>query len=265
MDFAYSLHAARWSVGAGWHWLPGLHGVLAGLLMLAVTSRGTTIYQHTGAQDPTTEGWVAIGAGTGVTTGAVFNDLGTGTDAWFVNDSSTVGGSFTVYSQTPTAEINTQAATLGWTLSVVLRMAGSSVPSPFDGGVFADYINGTTDYSMSFEREADGDPTVYLLGGGSFTLEGAGDSSYNLFELVYNPAAGSADLFVNGVERVGGYTGTPTALSRVGWGANGSSTTGIGNFSEVSFFVVPEPSRSVMVLLGFSVWLTRRRRGARMP
>ena len=57
----------------------------------------------------------------------------------------------------------------------------------------------------------DGDPIVELVtdnsqGGISFVLEGSG-GGYHSYELIYDPLAASADLFVDGIEQISDYTG----------------------------------------------------------
>ena len=56
-------------------------------------------------------------------------------------------------------------------------------------------------------------------------LEGGG-FGYHLYELTFAPVAGSADLFIDGVERLSDYVGPATATSRVLWGADTSFDTG---------------------------------------
>ena len=223
-------------------------------------AKASLIFSHVGANDPTTEGWIDSGSGTLVTTGGVMNDLGTGVDSWFVDDPTAVSGSLTHYVQVPDAMTISQASALGWTLSVNARMvtsSGSGIP-----GMKARYHNGTsTRFGMLFDRETDGDPSVELIGGGAFILDGAGDGEYHLYELIYDPIAGSADLFVDGVERISNYAGyTGPATTRVDWGANSSSTTGRGHFNSVEFSVVPEPSAILLFGLGYLSLTFRRSR-----
>ncbi len=235
--------------------------LLASLLILTsvLTGQSAVVFNHSGNANPTTEGWSEIGAGIGVTTGPVTNDLGTGLDSWFVRDTSVVTNSAIQYVATPSPTIHVQAATLGWTLSANVRMVESSVGS--FGGMFADYLTDTVAFTMFFDREPDGDPRVLLYGHGSYTLDGVGDGAYHLFELVYDPTEGSADLFVDGVERLSNYTGLASGDNRIGWGASGSTETGRGHFNSVSFTVVPEPSHTAWVgILVGATMVSRRRR-----
>ena len=202
------------------------------------TSTAIPIFEHSGANDPLTEGWSQEGSGVDVTTGQILNDLGSGIDSWFVRDPSTVLGSSIQYSQTPTVATNTLAAQSGWKLTANLRLVESNVGAV--NGMFVDYRNGKTSYLMSFDRESDGDPTVALGGGGSFTLQGVGDGDYHLYELIFKPAFASADLLVDGVEVLSGHVGQPSTLNRVNWGAAGSDATGRGHFNSVKFETIPD-------------------------
>jgi hypothetical protein len=124
--------------------------------------------------------------------------------------------------------------------------------------------DGNLTYSMIFGSEAVGDPTVRLVTGQfnagiDFTLQGAG-SSYHLFELIYDPSAGSADLFADGVERLSDYTGfvDSDGYSRVQWGSAQSDMTGHGNYNLVQFSVVPEPISSLLFVGGGTLLAGRR-------
>jgi hypothetical protein len=96
----------------------------------------------------------------------------------------------------------------------------------------------------------------------SLALDGLG-GGYHLYELVYDPASASADLFVDGVERLSNYAGnvavnTPTAW----WGSGGGPGTGQGNFAAASFNVsdVPEPgSAAIMGVVLATGALVRRK------
>jgi hypothetical protein len=174
--------------------------------------------------------------------GAIIGDLGF--DAWFVDDDGTAVGTGTSYTVVPAVALNTQAATNGWTLRTRLRVV--DVPDTPDGSPILSYRNGTTSYQMFFGTEADGDPIVRLIEaltpitGPTFTLEGTG-GGYHLYELVYDPQTGSADLFVNGIEVLSDYEGFPLTQSLVWWGAGSSADTGRAHFNLVQFEVVPDP------------------------
>jgi hypothetical protein len=250
------------------------------MLLVAVCSplrAGMILFEHSGNADPTTEGWsVGGGGGPGQVVGPLTNDAGSGLDAWFVNDTSSALFSNIAYFQTPTAAQNSQASALGWSLKTTIRIPNASETDA--GAPLVLYRDGSISWGMFFGSDADGDPTVFLHDGGGahpnftgprFTLQGAG-STYHTYELVYDPSAGSADLFFDGVERLSGFVGYALAASSVSFGSGSSADTGQGNFNQVQFEVntnaVPEPSSIALLgmgglmLCGFSRRQRRRRR-----
>jgi hypothetical protein len=206
-------------------------------------ARGQTIFEHLGNTDPTAEGWTQVGQSVGdITAGPLTNDLGF--DAWFVDDNSTAAGSTLWYSQVPTDSQIAQAITFGWTLSIRLRVV--DVLDGVDSSVIAEYADGTRRYTIDWGSDSDGDPIILLatdfaggvFTGPSFTLQGTG-GGYHLYELVFDAVAGTADLFVDGIERISDYAGhtinVTGAGKRVNWGGGQSSTTGHGNYNFVEF------------------------------
>lgn len=230
-------------------------------ICLASASQAAVIFSHNGAMDPTTEGFINSDPGIGVTTGPIIDDNGTGLDAWFVDDDSLVHGSAVIYrSSTLSTSAVTEALSSGWTLAVNLRVIEGPSKGFFDG-LTAQFVTGSQAFGMTFDMESDNDPTVSLTNGTSFTLEGAGNQDYNLYKLVYDPLAGSADLFVNGTEKISDYGGSSTsAPAKVNWGGNASNGTGRGHFNSLEFAIIPEPSASLLVGLSLVVYLCRRRR-----
>jgi large repetitive protein len=215
-------------------------------LFLVSAAQAIPVFTHVGATNPTTEGWAAIGLGFSVTTGPLTPDPGTGTDAWSVVDPSTAGGSVRLYEQVPTAATHSMAASQGWSLSTEARFLQTGT------GTFPamnlEYATGSTRYVLAFDREdITGNPIVQLVDvatgagyiGPTFTLVGAGDGGYHTYDLIYDPTAMSADLFVDGIERLSDYTGFAGAIDRVVWGAGASDGTGQGHFSSVVFSVGP--------------------------
>lgn len=229
------------------------------------------LFHYSGPTDPVSQGWTASAAASGISVGSLPNDNGTGVDAWFVEDTSTAVGSFFGYSQTLNSSQLTTAASDGWTLRARLRVANDGDSVGNQGSVMVDFINGTTQYGMAFGSQLDGDPVISLpdsnvdqFSGLSFTLEGGGNG-YHLYELVYDPVADSADLFVNGIERISNYTGRSGGLESVRFGALSSLDTGQGNYNLIQFEVgptaIPEPT-SLWLLAGGAVvtgWRHRRR------
>lgn len=241
---------------------------IAGVLCAGAAS-AATVFVHAGAADPTTEGWTAY-VGTSTTAGPVFNDLLSGYDAWSVDDNSTAVGSpgtLRYYTQTLSAAEVTAGGSAGWRLSLRLRVV--DVPDEFvtvsgfglASTIGATYRDATRDWYIAFGSEADGDPIVRLPGGGTFTLQGGG-AGYHLYELVYDPVAGSADLFIDGTEQVSNVVGAVTSFAhnRVQWGAMTSPDDGHGNFNLVRFANFPEavvPLPPAVLLLGSALFALR--------
>jgi hypothetical protein len=108
---------------------------------------------------------------------------------------------------------------------------------------------------MGFDSSS-GNTTVQLItafglfldtSGPTFTLTGT--SSYNQFDLYYNPNSMTADLFVNGILRISNYAGLSLAdPPRVEWGAAASLDAGRGNFNSVLFqTTVPEAGSALLI------------------
>jgi hypothetical protein len=123
---------------------------------------------------------------------------------------------------------------------------------------------------MILGSDSDGDPIVVLgegandtsVWGPTFTLQGVG-STYHLYELVYYPEADFANLFVDGTQRLSGYTGVSADTERVFFGSANSYTMGHGNYNLVQWEIVPEPSTLALLSMGALTlaYAWRRRRG----
>ncbi len=195
-----------------------------------------TLFQHTGSTVPAAEGWQAIGFSSDATAGPI-NDAGT--PAWFANDTSLAGGSYKFYRANVS---NAQAATatsLGWTLTARVRVTAASTTS--QGSPYAGFSNGPRTFIMFFGKSNDaipqpGDAGVTLYGGAYITVAGGMDA-YHDYSLVYDPVAGSADLFVDGVERLSNYTGIAIPQQFVEWGTGSSGADGSVNFNLVKFSI----------------------------
>lgn len=238
-------------------------GVLG--LFVSSSAHAGLIVAHTGSADPTTEGWTAsVGPGGGVSAGSI-NDGGT--PAWFVDDNSTADGSILIYSAAVSAPDIAAGSANGWTLTVILRVP-SDENLDIHGSPFIAYRDGVTSWEMNFGLDASGNTVVQLEDsftpisvGPTHTLPG--HDTYNQFDLVYDPSAGTADLFVNGTEVLSNFDGAPLAQSAVLWGAGRSPDSGQGNFNYVAFTTnaapVPEPSSIAAWLIAGVAAITLRR------
>jgi hypothetical protein len=184
-----------------------------------------------------------------------------------VDDQSTASGSNLLYNQAISDANIALGNTNGWSLQVILRVPSSDVTD--DGSVVVSYRDGGAGWQMNFGHDALGNTVVKLFTNvvGSIdgpTLTVAGNSTYNTFELVYDPVATSADLFVNGSEEISDYAGLPGSqvgnTKQVIWGAGRSGIAGEGRYNEVSLHLLPEPSAALLLLAGALVlWRPTRR------
>jgi hypothetical protein len=234
---------------------------------------GAIVASHAGDTDPTTEGWTTFGPGSAVVVGAV-NDGGT--LAWMVNDTSTATNTHLFYRQPLTSSQASDADTNGWILSTTLRVLSSTRPQDsFSPSIY--YYDGTTNWTVGF-NVVSGDTVVQLVDGynnfgnsvettlgPTYTIPG--NSSYNRFELRFDPVSSTADLFVNGVERLSDYGGIPDGkffgppdnAPQLSWGTPSPTDSGHGNFQAITFAIIPEPSALALMLLSLGAWYTCRR------
>jgi hypothetical protein len=230
-----------------WVFVLGLFSSFANAALIAL---------HDGATDPTTEGWVfQSNLPSGISIGPVINDLGTGIDAWAVDDNSLSANGR--YSSAISDEQVMKATTLGWMLSTRLRSV--QIPDPDstlqtrdvtdDGSPGIAFRDGTRSWSLHFETTATDDLNVYLMtdvavpgsrDGIPVPIAG-GAGSYHLYDIVYDPLDGNADFFVDGALTFSDWMGAPLALQGLYFGAGTTPALGHGNFNLVRFQVVPIP------------------------
>ncbi len=230
--------------------------LLLAILMAGINANAAVIHSHSGLTNPTLEGFTLVNPGN-VTVGPVVNDMGF--DAWGMDHSS--GG--TSFYQSGGLSVGDKAliASQGWTLSLRARVVNDS---SFIHNVFATLDTGTRRFDLTLSLNSSGDTTAHLIEtvvsaqntpGQTYSLTGSG-SQYHLFQLQFDPISQTADLFIDGIERISNYDGHTDFVSNRGlfWGAaNGSQ----GNFNlvtlesgqTVSLAAVPEPS--TLTLLGF--------------
>lgn len=238
---------------------------------LGGAAQATTVLVHTGASNPVTEGWInSTGTGGATTAGSVINDLGSGFDAWAVDDNSTAFDTNLFYLQNLTAAQIAEGNSAGWRLSLRVRVVNTpdgfvNVGGALFSAVSAMYRDGSRDWYLGIGSQADGDPVVRMPGGTSYSLEGGG-SGYHLYELVYNPAVTSASLFIDGTELASGLVGAATSQTRVLFGASTSPDAGQGNYNLVRFAtsqaaIVPVPAAQLLLVSALGVLTAFRRRG----
>ena len=223
-----------------------LAALCASFSMTWFSSGSMAMAVHSGDNDPLTEGWTLIDAAASNTVvRSAVNDGGV--LAWSVDDNSTASGSIAFYNFDVSETNRNDASTAGWVLTTTLRNVDTA-DSP-RGSPFIAYRDGAVSWQLQFGSDADGDAIVLArdslpddLSGSSYTLEGSG-SVYNTYTMIFDPLAGNADIFVNGVERISDYGGFAFSDNTgVFFGAGRSPDTGQGNFSAVSWSVVPVPA-----------------------
>ncbi len=174
---------------------------------------------HQGANDPTTEGFSFESLFGPSSVGPVSNDMGY--NAW--NITALSDGTQAYYIQNFTAAQNHELATEGFTMTLLARVPGGPMNAP--GANFYPSVNDTVDFGngrrfdLALGLNTNGDTVAYLatsyagnggghfhIGGPSYTLAGSG-TGYQLYELVYDATTMTADLYIDGVDRISGYQG----------------------------------------------------------
>ncbi|MFO0875176.1 MAG: hypothetical protein U0575_14560 [Phycisphaerales bacterium] len=210
-----------------------------------------TVFAHSGASDPVDEGWMLSGPGPFTTVGpAVVGSPPIG--VWRIDDPSNGGDSAAVYSRTLLPCHDMIASASGWSLRTCLRV----VDAPGTESIWVGYNTLSRRYDMWFSCDAAGQTTVKLMTtygacviGGPTATTGdgldCGTAGFHEFDLRFDAGAGSADLFIDGVEVVSNYLGHTIGLSQVpgiGWGAGSSCGNGSGEFHTVEFVIDADPS-----------------------
>jgi len=224
--------------------------VFLGAAQLAA-GQGAILIQHSGATDPTSEGFSLSGAGV---TGPVLDDMGV--SAWIMQ---TTNGSPLNYLQTLTPIQQSEIGGANWDLSATVR----SVQYTHTGRVqFSAGPEGA--FFLNFGVDTKGDPTVSVtsdLSRPTFVLTNRG-STYNTYQLLYEAADNSASLWVNGVREVNNIKGDSSYSSSywgVDWGESQSPFGMQANWNSV-FLTTPEPSPAALLFLGSGVLFYLRRK-----
>ena len=211
--------------------------------------QGSFVALHSGAADPTSEDFAVTSYGT-VQLGPVYNDLGF--DAW-----STRLGSGGIYYLDSLPNLSG----LSWMLSVNLRVVEDSLAEPvFSVGM----DSGQFGFRLSFGSAANGDPTVVVSGASLspvLVLQGAG-STYHNYQLAYDSGLGTAQFWVDGVERFGNIAGAQGSSPAVYIACSHQIPAALqAKWNSVSVEIIPEPSSMALVVLGgvlFGIGLFRK-------
>jgi len=209
-----------------------------------------------------------------------------GLPAWFIAGS----GQSSQYAYTApglTASQQADIASQGFTLTLVARVLTNGLAPPYTPSAPARIEGSAVGYAgvrwqIDLGLNTNGDTVVILPNtitsggpgnsvesfGASYTLTGSG-STYHTYNLFYDPTTKVADLSVDGVTRLTGYTGETlgfidTALSFA------ATSGGQANFNfvqvQTGLASVPEPTSLTLFAAGIGIALSyrrsRRRRGA---
>ena len=246
-----------------------------GLFSLATgqVEAGGLIAVHQGDADPTTEGFSLWAFNGGISASAIPNDMGL--PAWSIT-STTPGSQQAAYLASLSPSQETALVTDGFTMSLEARaVSGPVYSSPGNQPIDAAIVGlGSVRYDLELGLNANGDTVAILAssvgvnGDGSFNVPGPSvtlpGNGYHLYQLALNPSTHTADLYIDGVDRIQGYAGhTDNLFTGFYFGALNHGT---GNFNlaglETGFTVVPEPSSLVLGAIGLAscaAWAMRRR------
>ena len=262
----------------------GISAILALLLVEVRPSDAGTIAAHTGSINPTTEGFTGVNVVGSSTTGPLSNDQGL--SAWCITGSSQAS-QFDYRAPGLTASQQTDIASQGFTLTLVARVLQNGLAPAYTtsspvtiGGALVNYAGVRWEIDLGLNSSGD---TVAVLPntvdaggpgssvrsfGASYTLTGSG-STYHTYQLFYNPTTHVADLSVDGVTRLTGYTGETSFFFNSAL-AFGAYSGGQGNFNfaqvQTGMASVPEPTSLMLLVVGVGGMIgyarSRWRRGA---
>ena len=169
--------------------------------------------------DPTTQGFIPEYWRGSLATESIADDLGY--PAWSIS-TLTQDTVFAYISGALTADQKADISNQGFTLTLRARVLQGIAPA-YDAG-YNTVIGGavleleSTHYDLALGINSSGNTVAVLLtnhgycgpggslcGYGPYTLN---DSGYHTYDLVFNPLTQSAILFIDGVERISGYTGS---------------------------------------------------------
>jgi hypothetical protein len=210
---------------------------MAILTLCASGAQAQTVASHSGFNDPTEEGFTANGI---ESLGSPIDDGGT--LAWNLNTGT--AGQELLYERPLTAEEIAFAKTNGYTLRANLRIPTAGKLLGSDGMGFWAQLEDDW-WLMRFSTDSSANPTVHIHGGGGGNHQILG-SGYHNYELVYDPASSSADLYVDNIEVLSDLTPAenPGSIFRFGDG-DGSFTGAEINYALVEMEIPGLPSAEV--------------------
>ena len=266
--------------------------ITAGLIViigLQAQAKADLIVRHGGATDPTTENFGRWPFNGSIATTPLANDLGFA--AWQITNSGATneqafynqlggtgpfdpGGSGLTQQQSNTINAN------GFVMSLRARIVQGPIYDPNGTGLFSidstlAGFNGSR-YDIALGSDGQGNTLVILSSSTSFN-DGVTFSStpfgspllvagtdYHLYQLSYNPTTLQAALFVDGVQRLTGYTGSSVSggATANNYGLSfGTANDATGNFAlaeldsgQITFLIGDYDGNGVVDAADYVVW-----------
>ena len=210
---------------------------------------GDTTNSPSGPPDPESPAggnWLlAMNSDPNVFTNAIVDDLGTGLNAWQVQDNSIVTGDFAEYTQQIATNLEDNARQFGWVYSVNARLAENLGTSVALFAIYYDYQMNR--YSLSFNVNANNDLVVGTdFASYTVTSDGLGQG-YHLHQIVYDPASATSSYYCDGTLIVSGIpkSNVASTLAQLMWGAASSAGQGSMNYNLVDLSAVNGPFLSI--------------------
>jgi hypothetical protein len=169
-------------------------------LLSAGSAFAQPIFVHSGASNPTSEGWLLETFGSSATS---FGIVDGSTSAWVLRDTVGTSGNYRYYRRDPTP-VASQVVTAGWSLRWIVRVPVVD-PNPRGSVHVFVKIGALNGYAWNVGTRADGnafvevapDPLNSAAVGPQFTLTG-GLGAYHVYDVVWHPATAKCDLSVDG-------------------------------------------------------------------